>query len=34
MVNLRFNGIIVTLATEFFTDIFPSHVAFISHVNI
>lgn len=34
MVNLRINGIIVTLTTEFFIEIFPSCVAFISHVNI
>jgi len=34
MVNLRINCIIVTLTTEFFIDIFPSHITFISHVNI
>lgn len=34
IVNLRINGIIVTLTTEFFIDLFPSRVAFISHVNI
>jgi len=34
MVILRIIGIYVTLTTEIFIDIFPSHVAFISHVNI